>query len=297
MLKVGYWLGSSLAGLSVLAIVVSAQAPDAGSPLETMVATERSFAQRATVVGWKQAFLEYFADDAITFAGDSTIPAKDSLRAAPDPPKNLQLLWEPRWGDAAASGELGFLTGPSTSINPARKNGAPRYGNYASIWRRQADGSYRVIIDVGVNVPGAVPFPPGFTRSTGASRYVGRDTVESATSALSTADAELNVAVRTGQETGYAGKMAEGIRLHRTGQMPVVGTVAANAWLRTQPPYTGGEARFAQVAVSRDFGYTWGTYAIASAGNTPAEKGFYVRVWTRATSGSWTIALDVLQPQ
>jgi ketosteroid isomerase-like protein len=296
MLKGAGWLILSLAASSVVAVVLSAQGPNAADSLEQMAATERAFAQRATVVGWKQAFLEYFADDAIAFAGEATAPAKDGLRAAPDPPKDVQLLWEPRSGDAAASGELGYLTGPSTTINPARNNGAPRYGNYTSIWKRQADGTFKVIIDVGVNVPGEPPFAPGFVRAPG-TRYTGTDSIESATRALSTADAELNRLAITSQAAGYGGKLAEGVRLHRFGIMPVVGITAATGWLRSQPPFTAGEARFAEVARSRDLGYTWGTYAIAPAGNTQAEKGFYVRTWSRAADGRWLVALDVVQPQ
>jgi ketosteroid isomerase-like protein len=296
MLKDASWLVLSLAASSVVAVVLSAQGTIERGPLEAMAATERAFAQRATVVGWKQAFLEYFADDAIAFAGDTTAPAKDGLRAAPDPPRDVQLLWEPRFGDAAASGELGYLTGPSTTINPARNNGAPRYGNYTSIWKRQPDGTFKVIIDVGVNVPGEPPFAPGFVRAPG-SRYSGADSVEDATRTLAAADTELNRLAVTGQSAGYGGRLAEGVRLHRFGIMPVVGVTAATAWLRSQPPYTGGEARFAEVARSRDLGYTWGTYATAPAGNTQAEKGFYVRTWARAADGRWLVALDVVQPQ
>jgi ketosteroid isomerase-like protein len=205
---------SLAAALSVLAAVLSAQGRSDLTALQAIADTERAFAQRATVVGWKQAFLEYFAEDAIAFAGEGTAPAKEGLRAAPDPPRDLQLLWEPRVGDAAASGELGYLTGPSTTINPARNNGAPRYGNYTSIWKRQPDGSFKVIIDVGVNVPDEPPFAPGFTRAASASRYTGTESVEAATEALSSADSSLNRDALRGQAEGYAGRLADGVRLH-----------------------------------------------------------------------------------
>src|SRR5689334_4209531 len=78
--------------------------------LEAMADTEREFAKRATVVGWKQAFLEFFSDSAIGYDGESVGPAKEQIRANPDPPKDHQLLWEPRYGDVARSGELGYLT-------------------------------------------------------------------------------------------------------------------------------------------------------------------------------------------
>jgi hypothetical protein len=47
----------------------------------------------------------------VGFDGQSG-PAKDQIRANPDPPADLQLIWEPRFGDIAASGDLGYLTGP-----------------------------------------------------------------------------------------------------------------------------------------------------------------------------------------
>jgi ketosteroid isomerase-like protein len=300
MLRGASWLCFSLAVLSAAAVVVSVSAQgrdNASSALERMVAAERAFAQRATVVGWKQAFIEYFADDAVAFAGNESAPAKEGLRQAPDPPRDLQLLWEPRWGDAAASGELGYLTGPSTNINPARNNGAPRYGNYASIWKRQTDGSYKVLIDVGVNLPSEPPFAPGFTRAPSSNRYTGTDTIDAARRALSAADAELDRLSATGQASGYQGRLAEGVRLHRFGVMPIVGITAATAWLRAQPPYTSGDSRFAEVAASRDLGYTWGTYTLAASANTQSEQGFYVRAWIRVADGSWAVALDVTQPQ
>ena len=37
--------------------------------------------------------------------------------------------------------------------------------------------------------------------------------------------------------------------------------------------------------------------SVAATGNTLAEKGFYVRAWTRDGSGTWAVALDVTQPQ
>ena len=53
--------------------------------LMKMVDTERAFAARALVVGWKQAFLEYFADDAVGFDEGKAALAKDQFRASPDP--------------------------------------------------------------------------------------------------------------------------------------------------------------------------------------------------------------------
>ena len=262
-----------------------------------MVDTERAFAARAKVVGWKQAFLEYFADSAIGFDGDEAGSARDQIRTLPDPPKDMQLLWEPRHGDAAASGELGYLTGPSTSINPAQNNGAPRHGSYASVWKRQADGRYKVVIDVGVTTPAPAPFAPGFTRPPQGPRHAGNDTLETAAGSLREADAALTTAALGNRAAGYRGLLAEGARLHYPNVLPVVGETAILSWLGTQPSLSAGETRYAEAARSADLGYTWGSYAAPAAGNDPAQKGFYTRVWTRGRDGVWKVALDVLQPQ
>jgi ketosteroid isomerase-like protein len=267
------------------------------APLQSMADAERAFAARARVVGWKQAFLEYFADDAVGFDGETTGPARDQIRQLPDPPKDMQLLWEPRYGDTAASGELGYLTGPSTNINPARENGTPRYGTYASVWKRQADGSYKVVMDVGISTPSPAPFAPGFTRAPQGARYTGRDTPDAAARSLRAADAALTAAALRNRATAYRGRIGNGARLHYPNALPLAGEAAITAWLRTQPPWSAGGTLYAEAAQSADLGYSWGSYAAPAAGADPAQKGFYMRVWTRERSGAWKVVLDVLQPQ
>jgi hypothetical protein len=53
--------------------------------LAAMADTEREFAKAATVKGWRDAFLEFFADDAIAFGPQVTL-AKDRLRKQPSTP-------------------------------------------------------------------------------------------------------------------------------------------------------------------------------------------------------------------
>ena len=254
--------------------------PDA---LREMADAERAFAARAREVGWKQAFLEYFAEDAVGF--DATGPglARDQIRALPDPPKDSQLLWEPRYGDIAASGDLGWLTGPSTSMNPARDKGQPRHGNYASVWKRQPDGAFKVVMDVGVNLPDAPSFAAELTRAPRTTRYAGSPA--NARMTLAEADRALSRAAASNQASAYRGRLAPGARLHRHDLMPRVGDQQILAWLVTQPAAPTAEHRFAEAARSGDLGYTWGRHGM----------GYYVRVWTRETGGVWKVALDVLQ--
>ena len=274
-----------------------------------MVDTERAFAKRALEVGWKQAFLEYFSESAVGYNGEEIGLAKEQIRANPDPPKDHQLLWEPRYGDVARSGELGYLTGPSRNILPSRNNGQPRHGAYASVWKRERDGTFRVVMDVGTTTPRAPTFPDTFTRAPSANRFTGD--LNDRTPPLGTADSVLNSDLRTGAARAYRGRLAPGVRFHRPLTMPVLGEAAVLRYLATQPRYDQIDSRFAESAQSGDLGYTWGTWNRrlppargGRAGTAPGtsagiskerfETGIYTRVWVRDRSGQWKVVLDVL---
>ena len=262
---------------------------DVPAALAEMVDAERAFAQRAQEVGAKQAFLDYFADTAVGFESGKPAPAKDGIRAQPDPPQDVKILfwWEPRYGDIAASGDLGWLTGPVRSARADRNNGAVRHGNYASIWKRQPDGTFKVVIDVGIDPTAEVPFAAGFTRAPFQNRYTGAQIGPLATSSLLAADRALNGAAATSLGDAYAAVLAPAGRVHRNGRLPMQGREAALEWLRTQPPAASGDTRYAEVATAADLGYTWGT----------CDGGHYVRVWTRDETGRWLVSLDVTQPK
>lgn len=304
----------ALAGsASVMAQGATAKADVLPAALEAMVDTERAFAKRALEVGWKDAFLEYFSDLAVGYNGEEIGPAKDQIRANPDPPKDHRLLWEPRYGDVARSGELGYLTGPSRNILPSRNNGQPRHGAYASIWKRERDGTFRVVMDVGTNTPRAPMFPETFTRAPSANRFTGD--LNDRTPPLGNADSVLNSDLRTSAVRAYTGRLAPGVRFHRPLTMPVVGEMAVLRFLATQPHYDQMDSRFAESAQSGDLGYTWGTWNRrlppargrasgrgSAPGSSPArrddrerfETGIYTRVWVRDRSGQWKVVLDVL---
>ena len=270
--------------------------------LEAMVDSERAFAKRALEVGWKQAFLDYFSESAVGYNGEEIGSAKEQIRANPDPPKDHQLLWDPRYGDVARSGELGYLTGPSRNILPSRNNGQPRYGAYASVWKRERDGTFRVVMDVGTITPRAPSFPDTFTRAPSANRFAGD--LNDRTPPLGTADSVLNSDLRTSAARAYRGRLAPGVRFHRPLTMPVLGEMAVLRYLATQPRYDQMDSRYAESAQSGDLGYTWGTWsrrlppAPRGAGAKPAadrmESGLYTRIWVRERSGQWKVVLDVL---
>jgi len=288
--------------LSLAFIVTSAAATAAQalSPaaLQEMADTERAFAHAATVNGWRAAFMEFFAPDAVTFTPEPG-PVHPGLRSRPVRPFSEEALtWEPRTGDVAASGDLGWLTGPSTFIDHTATPPTTMHGNYLSIWKRLADGTWRVFIDVGTTTNAAVPFPQGFHRMPVASRYSGSDNTQAASKAtLLAADRQLNERVASdGAPQAYRAVLngAEA-RLHRSGSgsAPAVGTDAVVAWLTEHQAAMVATIGSGEAAKAGDLGYTYGKYEIAGAA---PQTGAYVRVWTRDSTGRWLLEADVVAP-
>jgi hypothetical protein len=280
-------------------LLVTAAAAQSGAPaasaFEELVNTERAFVQLAQDQNWKAAFLQYFVDGIRGFEGEDI---KADLRKQPDPPKGLEFWWEPRYGDVAASGELGWLTGPVRIVPPDAKERKPRFSNYASIWRRLPNGAFKVILDVGITVPDAVPFPPGVNRVPMSSRYTGPETGDVARGRLLEADRQLTGnLIAQGQADAYARAMAPFARFHRNGVMPLSEKDKSLAWLKEQPAWSAGETKFGEASQSGDLGYTWGSYTVPKSGGGEPESGHYVRTWSRDSAGRWVLVLDVLQPK
>lgn len=101
--------------------------------------------------GW----MSYFADDATGFpAGKPLIHGKAALReyyaAAIFSATDLTIDWKPVQADAAASGDLGYTIG-TAEFRFRDKDGkmTSRPGKYLTVWKKQADGSWKVAADLG----------------------------------------------------------------------------------------------------------------------------------------------------
>jgi len=141
---------------TLLTACAEASSPPPSDPSVLMEA-DRAFAAAVARDG-SEAWISWFAEDGAQIqTGVGEIRGRDALRqlmAGLDDP-NFSLSWEPRRADIAASGELGWTTGDYVSEGIA-KDGQPRrtQGRYVTIWRRQPDGSWKVVMDLGNPVSG-----------------------------------------------------------------------------------------------------------------------------------------------
>ena len=271
-----------------MALAMNGQQPSTDVPaaLAEMADTERAFAAAARVKGIRDAFLEFFTDDAMFEPGGEL--AKDQLRSQkPEPFSVRELVWEPRTGDVAASGELGWLTGPGTFVNHEAADKTPRYSNYLSVWRKQPDGRWRVYIDLGTRLTAPATFAPGFTRFAFKERYAGPEGKPAATNRLVEADRSLNARIGAdGAVKAYERVLAPGARVHRAG-VGALSDGAALEWFAAEARGMTAVTETGESAQSGDLGYTYGKYQLS--GRKPAA---YLRIWSRHANGDWRVVVD-----
>ena len=146
--------------IALLMAVVACNNPEASR--EEILAADRAFSKLSSQKGLTEAFLAFAADDLIKPSeGQQPVFGKEALRGSlqgANAESAYRLTWEPL--RAEVSGDIGYTFGAWTrqKIN-ATESDSTLYGNYVTIWKRQADGSWKWVLDTGNATPGLTTLP------------------------------------------------------------------------------------------------------------------------------------------
>ena len=118
---------------------------------------EGRFAQSVAAGGGK-AFASWFADDAVTLNnGKAAVLGRTAIAGqAQWDPKTYLLTWVPQGAQMGPSNDMGFTWGHYEGRSKD-KNGEPVVisGRYFTVWKKVADGSWKVALDASANEPQA----------------------------------------------------------------------------------------------------------------------------------------------
>jgi ketosteroid isomerase-like protein len=123
---------------------------------ETLRRLEAEFMKSAAEHG-SEGYMAYYAEDAVEVPeGEALLQGKESIAKTMgflDNKKN-QLAWTPVGADMSASGDLGYTYG-NFEVRSIGKDGKPvvSHGKYTSIWKKQKDGGWKVVLDMGNSGP------------------------------------------------------------------------------------------------------------------------------------------------
>ena len=143
----------ALAFLLLFAVTSYAKKEKPAQGSDLLVQLEADFAQEVARHG-HDAFLTYFAEDGVEVVDGGAFDNKDAMRKQPPWPEGTTLTWTPVKADMAASGDLGYTYG-NYVYTAKNKDGklVASYGKYTSIWKKQKNQQWKVVVDVGNSSP------------------------------------------------------------------------------------------------------------------------------------------------
>lgn len=261
--------------------------------LAPVVETELAFAAAARAHGIKDSFIEYAAEDGLVFRR-TAVNAREFWRKATPAPTGL-LSWYPTYADISRAGDVGWTTGPWEFREKPDDREAAGHGHFVTVWRRQADGTFRFALDMGVShaAPAAQENVLKYPASAKDGGAAGSEK-EAGTARAAIVGAEAEVAAQAaanGAGRAVLARASEELRLYRQNTSPFVGKAAAAPALEKETARLTFHLAGAGASRSGDLGYAYGTYE--TGGGAPG--GHYMRVWKRQ-GGRWQIVLEVTNP-
>lgn len=143
----------ALLAAGLLATSAFAREPKSANGPELLLRLEAEFAADAAQHG-HDAFLHYFAEDGVELDDGGGIVSKEEMRKQPPWGEGTSLSWNPVHADMAASGDLGYTYGTYVFKHKDKTgNIVTDYGKYTSIWKKQKDGTWKVVVDMGNTSP------------------------------------------------------------------------------------------------------------------------------------------------
>lgn len=269
--------------ISVFAVSCASTATiDSELTAAPVIAAERAFAERHQAVSVKQSFLEYSAADGVAIWNGKVENVKESLKQWPDANDAGRIAWWPTFASVSRSDDLGFTTGPASF------DGGKRYSNYFTIWKKQADGSWKWMIDLGTRQGVKPSGAPGEVVAVVPVSTLDPIPQEQAWQELFAIDTALGKAMAS--DVGALGTyLAPETQLIGFEAKPAIGIDAARAAIARRPKAFSMRPEGGGVSQAGDLGWTYGFATWTENGES--KRGPYLRAWQRRSSG-WVILVD-----
>lgn len=276
-----YALSRALAGSALLtASACGTVAP----PPDDIVAAERAFAADGYEHGVKLSFLAFSAPDAVIF-NPGPVNAHQTFQAAPDQDLSeprAHLVWWPLYAGISSSGDLGFTTGPY-AIDQNRR------GHYFTIWKKQAGGEWKWVLDAGVGADASGEAPQGSPVAALARTREKSASPDAAIAEVAAIEKSIAAGAVNEVQSAYEPYLDADSRLHSEGPPPAKTADGRAAVFAARPhaiafaPQGGGASQAGDLV--------W-TYGEGRWSDNDAEKtGHYVRLWQKRRAG-WRLVFD-----
>ena len=262
--------------------------------LKQLIAAENSFAALAEHTSFRNGFLQNLDSMGVVFNGAAPVNGVSFYTAQPDN-NDLLFKWYPAFAAITPGGDAGFTTGPYLLISNKNKD-TLFSGKFFSIWRKNKDGVFKVLLDGGVTDTSLQPVVFGKIKPA----------TPTGAGVISTAGAASKPSSFNETEKAFTGMAASDLAAASQKYMAdqsyllrsnfITGT-AKNENLETLKTTAITTCNFEKKgsfhAADSTVYFNYGTVkTISRQGKN--ETGYFIQVWQYSQQG-WKIVADVLQ--
>lgn len=256
--------------------------------VQNIMDAELDFARAAAEFGIRDAFLTFLAADAVVF----TPRAINGRAFYADASSDAVLSWEPVLAETAGSDDLGYTTGPFTVY--ASPGGAAAGGGwYFSIWRRNEEGVWQVVLDLGTPTPTTPAVATGSVEVPTRDPAPAGDPADRQAQMLRLDDLVAAAAQRRSVRRALAPVLSLDARHNNGGEIVEGGAQVARALPNAPVAFHRlGDG----ISLDGAFGYTYGEYTDGELPLLEEPTGNWLRVWRIGLDGQWSIIQLVTAP-
>jgi ketosteroid isomerase-like protein len=270
----------------LLSISLFAQDPKQKDEIQKIIQTEKAFAQASIDKGTKNAFVEFLSKESIIF--DKSMPVNGLENWQGIDFKGV-ISWQPIVAEIAGSSDLGYIVGNYQFHNTSAEEKPNAFGSFVTLWKKQADNSWKVAIDMGIphdevitNNANISEIYPVFKPYELKNQMVLAERMVFMNDHFYWKNAKNSL-------NPFEPHLAQNVRIYRRNLKPIIGKENAKIFLKKSYDknlvYTGLKA------ISSNAGDLVCVYGVISGGG---KTGTYLRIYKQEAKDAWKIVVEMV---
>jgi len=265
---------------ALITLVLTTYAGLAQPSVDSMMQTEKNFANTSLVASTKEAFVKFIDTAGIVFEKGKPVNGFELYSKSDRRPGIL--TWEPEYAEISSSNDFGYTTGPWRYYANTLKDDPLARGHFITVWHLNKNGEWKFLIDFGINYNvERKPMPLKKIKPTkGSSKADGRQS-------LREAEEKFIQSYKSQGKDAYSSFLSSNSRLNYASYLPALTSTERKRLIDSLPLNIAYTTIGLGLSPANDLGYVYGIADI----NDKHEG--YLRIWRRE-QGAWKIAVEVL---
>jgi hypothetical protein len=271
-----------------ISFISSVSAQNSAADVNTVIDAEKNFNKLVERKGIKGGFLAVADPEGIVF--------KPGVVNITEFYTNIDkqagtLTWTPNFARISVNGDLAFTAGPYVYQN-GNDDTDKVFGDYVSIWRADADGKLKLLIDLGIQHPEIEKEAiTDFKNPDSAKKVAPSKDPFSGKRVIMATDNLFNHSLSISTVASYKEFLSPEGRYYFPGFEPMTGQDKVMQFLANEDIRITAETTSAGRSTSNDLAYTYGKARIKK-GDIVSNYN-YVRIWEIDANHKWNILLEV----